>query len=530
MNSSRTRSAVFFPALALILGIAFFFEGRAHGWELEKRYKIYGYIESDLRLSLPLKDAAGMDDYYFVRSENTFRLKGALRITQRVKAVADFKLVLTGMMAGDSFDDLSYREKIDPFRIENDALFLQVIDFLLPGLDFRLGRQIVIWGTADKFNPTSNLNALDLEDPIKFGDYVASEMINVSFSPPALAETDQDVFRDLVFQFVVVPIFRPAQLPTWTKAAFTDPDLFEQRIHADEIRDLLELQRTFNERGGIINYDVHAVRPDINFKNVQLGMKLAWTLLNVDMSVSYYRGFWSLPVAERVYAHDIHLNSWPGGSTTELIDIIRSVDLTGVNIDNVITISYPRMQVFGADFATSIDKLGGLGLWGEVAFYLHPERYYHIRTSGAWAPGLTGDEIYLDVDEDKIVEDIKGNWFFKVTAGVDYSIFYWWYINVQYMHGFVDEWGMNDLSDYLVAGSDFKLFAERLLLRMFTVISINPDEEDYSVILYPEMTFSFWQDVDFVLGGLFHVGDRTTKYGSPLAGPSMVFLKGKVSI
>jgi hypothetical protein len=517
-------------AWALLAGAMGLHAGAAAAWDLEKNYKIYGYIESDLRLSVPIKKLEGMEDNSFIRSDNTFRLKGALRITEQVKATADFKLILTGMMAGDSFDDLSYREKIDPLRIENDALYLQLIDFLLPGLDLRLGRQIVIWGTADKFNPTSNLNSLDLEDPLKFGEYVANEMVNVSFAPAAVTRGDTGPLEHLLFQLVMVPVFRPAQLPTWTKQAFTNPDLFIQRVHAQEIVDIIDVQKIFLEGGGDMTFDVHAVRPSFSLKNVQVGMKLEWTLWGVDMSVSYFRGFWPIPVAERVYANDIHLKEWPGGTSNTLADLIRGADLRGVTVHNLVTISYPRMQVFGADFATSLDRLGGLGLWGEVAFYLHPERYYHIRASGAWAPSLTGGEVYIPVDEEMIVEDIEGNWFYKVTAGIDYTILSWWYVNLQYMHGFVDEFGMNDLRDFLIAGSDFKFFAERMMLRVFGVVGLDPDKDDYSAVLYPELTFSFWQDVDISLGGLFHVGGFSSKFGSPLAGPSMVFLRGKVSI
>ena len=37
--------------------------------------------------------------------------------------------------------------------------------------------QVVQWGTADMFNPTNNLNAPDLEDPLMFGESVANEMV-----------------------------------------------------------------------------------------------------------------------------------------------------------------------------------------------------------------------------------------------------------------------------------------------------------------------------------------------------------------
>jgi len=504
--------------------------------ESEKRYEVQGYIESDLRLTLPIKDALGLEDYNFIRSENTFRLKGTFNIANNVKASADFKLIFTGMMAGSSLDDLSYREKVDPFRIENDAAYLQVTNFLFSGLDLRLGRQIVIWGTADKFNPTSNLNPLDLEDPIKFGDYIATEMINIAYSPPALIKHGEDSpLEELIFQFVVVPLFKPAELPPWTKNAFTNPLLFKQRVHSQKMMDLIDLQNLYLERGGNLEFNVETERPEFSFKNIQVGLKLEWTLWGVDMSVSYYRGFDDIPLAERVYADDLHLKSWPGSTEPDLRKIIETSDVSGSKITTYTKLTYPRIQVVGFDFSSSLDKLGGLGLWGEVAFFIHPPIYYHIRTSDTWGPGIGNQEVKFPSGENYIIDDIEGNWFYKLSAGIDYTILSWWYINIQYLRGFVDEFGMNDIGNYIVAGSDFKFFEDRLLFRLFGVIEINPDFSDsknshYSGIIYPELTLSFWRAVDISIGGLFGIGKSDSVFGSPLSGPSMVFMRGRVSI
>ena len=528
----KKKLCVILPALCVLL----LYAGRAGAWKDEKRYKVLGYLETDLRLTLPLKEASGMEDFNFIFSENTFRLKGSFRISKRVKAVVDGKMVFTGMMSGDSFDDLSWREKVDPARFENDALYVQVTNFLLPGLDIRLGRQIIIWGTADMFNPTSNINSLDLEDPLKFGEYIANEIINISYTHPYFLSGENKYFEEFTFHFLVIPLFRPAQIPFWAKNAFTDPDLFRQRVNADEMFELITLQETFADAGGIVEYDLQTQQPDISFKNIQIAMKLEWILFNIDMSISYYRGFDDMLQAERIYADDIHLNEYPAGETETLVDLINSVDVEGSKIFNTITLSYPRMHVIGADFAASLDRLGGLGLWGEIAFFIHPERYYHIRTSGAWAPGLGGREIYIPVDTTQLVQDIEGNWFYKISAGIDYSIFSWWYINLQYMHGFVDEFGMNSLQDYLLLTNDFKFFDDKLLLRAVGMVCIHPgtnnqdDPDDYSFMLYPEVVLSFWRAVDISIGLLYQGGTKTGKFGSALSGPSLVYMKGRVSI
>ena len=40
-----------------------------------------------------------------------------------------------------------------------------------------------MWGTGDKFNPTNNLNTLDLSDPLLFGKALANNMIRADWNP-----------------------------------------------------------------------------------------------------------------------------------------------------------------------------------------------------------------------------------------------------------------------------------------------------------------------------------------------------------
>ncbi len=87
------------------------------------------------------------------------------RIGTRVKAVADVDFIFYGYSDVKDLDATLYRERVDPYYIESDAAYLDVYR-ILPHLDLRIGRQIVSWGSADKFNPTNNLNTLDFSDPL----------------------------------------------------------------------------------------------------------------------------------------------------------------------------------------------------------------------------------------------------------------------------------------------------------------------------------------------------------------------------
>ncbi len=65
--------------------------------------------------------------------------------------------------------DLYNKGIVDPYNLEVREAYVQLFGFLTKNLDLTIGRQRIIWGTADKLNPTDNLNPLDLEDILDFG-------------------------------------------------------------------------------------------------------------------------------------------------------------------------------------------------------------------------------------------------------------------------------------------------------------------------------------------------------------------------
>ncbi|NUN12636.1 MAG: hypothetical protein HUU55_03260 [Myxococcales bacterium] len=486
-----------------------------------------GYIESDLRFSIPGKDEPDdVSDFRFVRSDNTARLTATLS-GDAVRAVADLAVIFTGRPETTTADDLVNRSKVDPFRLESDALYVSIDDFIAPGMDLRLGRQIVRWGTADMFNPTSSLNAYDFEDPLKFGEAVATEMVSLTYNIPWSVEgEDSTIVDDVTLSVAVVPYFRPALLPESALLAFSEPSLFNQFVDSAILKGLLVEQDLFLAAGGKAVYDIDVQTPDLSVRNLQVGARFGMSLLGVDWSISYYRGFDDAPRAETIVAGDIRLPKVPLASPTDTVAVLKELDFTGVTVDTHVTMTYPRVQVFGADFSTSLDFLGGLGLWAEFALTLHDDLYRYVRTSGAILPvgGPNGTPV-SGVAREYLELEAEAGPFWKLTVGTDYSLTAWWYVNIQYLHGFPDEFGETNLNDYLVAGSDFKLFRDQMLIRLFAILQF----QDLSYVLYPQLTFDFWQNVDVSVGAFVFGGDSDSKFGSRVTGPSTVFLKGRYS-
>jgi hypothetical protein len=234
-----------------------------------------------------------------------------------------------------------------------------------------------------------------------------------------------------------------------------------------------------------------------------------------------------------------------GDGMYELLE--RMGDLHGTSLLNEVRLTYPRMHVLGLDFATSLDFLGGLGLWGEVAFFFHEDLFNQVRTSAAWIDIAGTSTEVPGIERNYKILDYPKGWFWKGTFGMDYSFTSWWYLNVQYIHGFIDEFGANrpkqgviNLKDYLMAGMDFRLVDTKLLIRLFSVVQLpyrelcrsdgQTCERGASAVLYPEITLNFLRGSEFSVGALLHLGGYNTKFGSPISGPNTVFIKGRISI
>jgi hypothetical protein len=449
-----------------------------------------GAVKADMRFEVD-------DDVPIERMETWLSGRMSGKYGQHVGGVAKLDFVFVHKPNAKTFEGLSDRQALDPFRIESSALFVEFKDVGIDGLDIRMGRQQVIWGAADRFHPTSNLNALDLEDSLAFGDTIANEMVSVRYSPYVFAgDEDEPWFEELSFELVWVPQFVPAQLPESGGLAFTDPNETIRLANHSKLRALAREFKGFIEAGAEVNWDLRVKQPEFALDNSMVGFRMAWNLLGVDMSLSYFRGFEDIPRGEKAVVNG---NS---GSFAAQVDL-----------------AYPQVQVIGADFATSIPWLDGMGLWAEVGVFFHDDLYLVID-----GREFSGYENIPALNTPPVREHEAGQ-FVKAVVGVDYTPVPWWYINIQYLHGFIDEFGTDDLEDYLVAGMDFKMARDKVTLRLFSMIDLT----DQSFVLFPQIITRPWTGGEITVGAFLYSGlfglPTDTKFGSPVAGASTVFTR-----
>jgi hypothetical protein len=435
------------------------------------------------------------DDFAFERLETTADAILKARLSKHVSAVGNLRLIFREFSIPNTFGALTDRTRIDPYRLESDALFVEFTDVAIDGFDIRMGRQQLIWGSADRFHPTSNLNPLDVEDPLLFGKVIANEMLVLRYRPELFfGDEDEPWFEEFGLEVVLVPFFKPAQLPQSAGLGFTDEGEQDRRANTPLLRKLINQQNFLMGTGWTFDTHPEVALPERNISNVMTGARMSFTMLEMDLGFSYFNGFDDFPRGEKVEA---------------VVD--------GKHADSTLTLTYPRVQVVGFDMATSLDWLDGMGFWAEVGWTFHEDLYRIVYTGP-----------YIGINEIE-KEHEKGS-FVKATIGMDYSPTSWLYLNVQYLRGFLDEFGSQNLQNYVVAGMDIKLARDVVLIRAFNIFNL----DDGSFVLFPALILKPWDSGEISMGSFlfsstFPGSDPARKFDSPAAGASNFFVKARAS-
>jgi hypothetical protein len=557
-----------------------------HADELELDWG--GRIQSDLRFRIAPVGVGG----FYARQElpsgvernwNTLGLKLNANYG-KFKGVAQIDFVYSGFPEQlTSITDLTRIEKTDPYRIEARALYAEASGIFFKNLDLRIGQQIVSWGVGDQFNPTNNINADDLRDPLLFGRQAANFMV----------KADYWISEDWSISAVLAPIFKPALLPLSGSLALAQldrmpfvEDSFRYRIVGEQAA-----AQTLFGFPTVIG-TVTPKLPEPSFGNMQFAYRIAGTIKEHDVALSFFRGRSDFPQ--------------PSANHTRLVDNKRCnpnnpSDCVNGTLVTDVTLEYPQMYVYGFNAAGEInpfkwinDDINGIGYRFEGALIVPTEQKIKI-TNDALPLGIPQPAGEYDYDGDgqpgggkqpTIVEDRA---FLKWVLGLDYTFGEHVYINAMWVHGLVDEFGAGDfirpgyavrqsgtveganvlscalgkngetcareilrprLGDYVVLGADFKFMNQAALFRMFTILDVTPlqestwdDEqgkrvtrtmsplssENYSIVLFPSLEYNFGNGLELSAGGLFQLGNSYTKFGSAETGGNVVWTRGRYS-
>lgn len=412
----------------------------------ESRLKISGELLTDDRFLLK-----GKNDWAW--NENRLSLKLDKKITDNSKFYSEVWLRNIGLPNTTQSSNLYNKGIIDPYNLEVREAYVQVMGFLTKNLDLKVGRQRIVWGTADKLNPTDNLNPYDLEDILDFGRHRGSDALNLNYY----------INSDFSIQGVFIPFYQPANMPVG--------------IFSNALNPSMELPQGMVLKG----FSDTLIMPRYNLgESSTAGLKLKGMVSGVDFSLSYLWGREGLPFATR--------------NTFVPVDA-----LGGITIKS--QLSFPRTHIIGADLATSI---AGVGFWAEAAAYIPENDVIMTNDLSAFYPTspvpVTKDSLLLD----------KTKPYFKFVVGGDYNFADGSYVNCQYLHGFINERGSKNLNDYFFVRYEKKFFNDKLKIApiggAFIVTDWKKIKDNYAIAYMPQISYNATDDVEITLSSTFFDG------------------------
>jgi len=368
-------------------------------------------------------------------NENRLSLKFDKKISGNSKFFSEVWLRNIGLPNISTSSDLYNKGIIDPYNLEIREAYIQLFGFLSDNLDVKIGRQRITWGTADKLNPTDNLNPYDLEDILDFGRHRGSDAISF----------DYYFNSEFSLQGVYIPFFEPANMPVG--------------IFANALNPSMELPQGMILMGFSDNVNM----PKYNLaESSTAGMKFKGFAAGFDFSLSYIWGRDGMPVSTY--------------NTFTPVDLIGG---TSINSD----LSFYRTHIFGADLAGSI---GGIGVWAEAAAFLPENEVVMTNDLSAFYPASP-----VPVTQDSTVLNKEA--YLKFVIGGDYNFSNGTYLNIQYMHGFMNERGADNLNDYIFVQLERKFFDDKLkiapLAGGFIVSDWDDLKNNYALVYVPEISY-----------------------------------------
>jgi len=267
-----------------------------------------GYLLTDNRLALN-----GENEYTW--QETRLALQMDAKPTEKTHFYSEIWVRSLGFPAVQNSADLTDKQKVAPLNLDFREAYVDLYGCFFEKLDLRIGKQRIAWGTADKMNPTDNINPKDLEDMWDFGRYLGSEGIKASY-----------YLSDFTFTGVCIPQFTPAVLPQGDIASALSPAMtLPAGMSVRNIASVVALPRNNPEESSTA------------------GIKVSKNILGYDFSLSYASHRDDLPLADRV-------SFAPTGSPGQ--------------VDIATELIYPKVRVAGMDMSGSI---GNVGIWFEAA-------------------------------------------------------------------------------------------------------------------------------------------------------------------
>jgi len=419
----------------------------------ESKLKITGELLTDQRFLLE-----SPNDWAW--NENRITLNFDKKITDNSKFYSEVWLRNIGLPNINTSADLYNKGVVDPYNMEIREAYVQLFGFLSKKVDVKIGRQRIVWGTADKLNPTDNLNPYDLEDILDFGRHRASDAISF----------DYYFNNEFSMQGVFIPFFQAANMPVG--------------IFANALTPSMELPAGMSLMGFSDNINM----PKYNFgESTTTGIKFKGFAKGIDFSLSYVWGRDGMPISTY--------------NTFVPIDTMG-----GITIHS--NLSFYRTHIFGVDMASSIK---GIGVWAEAAAFLPENEVIMTNDLSAMYPMSP-----VPITQDSTI--LSKEVYVKFVVGADYNFANGIYLNVQYLHGFMNERGAESLNDYFFVQLDKKFFDDKLKISPLAGGFIVSDWDDignnHALVYIPNISYMATDNAEITLSAAIFDGKGESIFSS----------------
>ncbi len=431
-----------------------------------------GEIKSDIRAKIKKGN--------YLYNEENLLLKYQADVSDNLAGFASLNFRYQNFSDVSTPQDLNNRINVEPIELQLKEAYIDYYGFLFDKLDLRAGKQRIAWGTADKLNPTDNLNPDDLTDIFNFGEKIPTIAIKATYYFP----------KEISLQGIWIPYF--------TSSRFSDNEFNYPEMLTHGLKTGISQQLGVSpDISGLIEM------PEKKAGNSMFGIKLSGKLFNFDLSMSYFKGYDDLPIVKKMY-----------------------IDATGITTGDVkanYKMKFPEMQVIGLDTAGELFKIG---VWAEAACFI-PKEVKIITTTEM--PTATSFNTNTVLDKEP---------YFKYTIGFDYTFKNGIYINSQFIHGFFVERGYHQekSQDYIIARIEMKFFQEKLKLGLNGAIGVKDlnkakkfkDVKKKSGNMWgPEITYYPADSTELTLGCMAIEGSDETFFGK-LKDDDQIYLKFKL--
>ena len=269
-------------------------------------------------------------------------------------------------------------------------------------------------------------------------------------------------YKSFTVSGVLLPYYTPDLLPDSSHSGMFQQSLFlAPGITIGEMKDTIIMPKSVKE-------------------NLIGGGKISYSLFDFDLSLYYLYARAQLPWVKSVTV------------TTDTLPAVFNVSST---------LFYPHINMTGFSFSGAI---GDVGIWGDISAFIPMEDSFIIDLNALGMGTIDST-------------NIQGNYYLKYLLGMDYTFPNNFYVSVQYLHGFVNERGNDNLNDYVLIGSRFPFANGKIEISPFNagieIDDFGDIKNSYGIIYMPSVTLKPYDNLNLKLSSLYAFGSDKTSFG-----------------